>query len=205
MEFKEELESRSAPKIKKAASKIFKQKLDGYEEQLLFSLMALIEKPKSWKTQSEVIKALGVTGGEKSLSYLKKLVCREFEATVLYRDLGFSICLLNDISSEKLEYSLETLDSSNESLLSGICSAILYSGFIPIEEDIKKIISAVENLDSKEGQIITPRCYIAAACYTWPTVLTEGFLNKCTNSSWAGLVDIANDSLAGKRPKYVLI
>jgi hypothetical protein len=203
-ELKDDFESMSAPKIKKAASRVFKKKLAGYEEQLLSSLVYLIEKPKSWQAQSEVIKAIGVTGSEKSLPYLKALASHQFESTVLYRDLGFSICLLNDISNQHLEYAISNIDSSNDLLLSGICAAILYSGFIPCKKDIEIIISSVENRDSNEGQTITPRCYIAAACYPWPSALIDGFLHKCAESSWPDLVEIANDSLAGKKSRYVL-
>lgn len=205
MELKKELESKSAPKIKKAASNIYKQKLGGYEEQLLAALEFVIQKPKSWQAQSEVIKAIGVTGSEKSLPYLKELVAQEIEATLLYRDLGFSICLLEDISSKKLEYAISTLNTSNDLLLSGVCAAILFSGFIPNEKVINQIISAVEDRDCNEGQVITPRCYIAAACYSWPPELIKSFLHKCSQSSWSVLVEIANDSFAGKKSSYVLV
>lgn len=49
VDFREELESKSAPKIKKAAEKIAKQRIDGYEDLLLAVLKILIEKPKSWQ------------------------------------------------------------------------------------------------------------------------------------------------------------
>lgn len=205
MEFKEELESKSAPKIKKAATKIAKGKIGGYEDLLLTALKVLIQKPRSWKAQSELIKAIGITGSKKSLSYLKEIVSQEFESTVLYRDLGFAICLLEDISSEKLKYTVSTLGSRNDLLILGICAAILFSGFIPSEEEIVAILSAVEDRDCNEGQVITPRCYIAAACYSWPSQSTKNFLHKCANSSWPSLVEIANDSLVGKKSKYVLI
>lgn len=205
MEFEEELESKSAPRIKKAAAKISKGRVDGHESLLLSSLKYLIEKPKSWQAQSEVIKAIGITGTEKSLPYLKELSKKEFESTVLYRDLGFSICLIEDISGGKLNYTASILDTSNDLLLSGACAAILFSGYTPSSEDIVKIIDTVAERDQNEGKVITPRCYIAAACYSWPAEITESFLQKCASSSWSGLVEIANDSLAGKKSKYVLI
>lgn len=205
MEFKEDLESKSAPKIKKAATKISKGKIEGYEALLLSSLKILIQKPKSWQAQSEVIKAIGITGTEESLPYLKELSKLKFDSTLLYRDLGFSICLLEDISSGKLNYTVSILDSSNELLLSGACAAILYSNYTPSSEEILRIIDSVAERDRNEGQVITPRCYIAAACYSWPAELTTSFLQKCASSSWSGLVQIANDSLVGEKSKYVLI
>jgi len=205
MEFNEDLESKSAPKIKKVAAKISKGKIEGYESLLLSSLKLLIQKPKSWQAQSEVIKAIGITGSEKSLPYLKELSKQEFESTLLYRDLGFSICLLEDMSGGQLNYTASILDTSNDLLLSGVCAAILFSGYTPNSEDIVKIIESVVDRDQNEGQMITPRCYIAAACYSWPAELTTSFLQKCANSSWSGLAEIANDSLASKKSKYVLI
>jgi len=205
MTLSEELDSKSAPKIKKAATKIFKQKLLGYEEHLLTALKILIEKPRSWQAQSELIKALGVTGGEQSVTYLKALLGKEFEATILYKDLGFAICLLNDISHNHLEFVWECLDSKNQLLVSGICAAILYSGFVPENDEILRIVKSIEDIDDNEGQVITPRSYIAAACYKWPSEVTHELLCKCTQSSWSTLVEIANDSLAGKQSKYILI
>lgn len=205
MEFNEELESKSAPKIKKAAAKIAKKKIGGYEALLLAALKILIQKPKSWQAQSEVIRAIGITGSERSLPYLKELSNQEFESTLLYRDLGFSICLLEDVSGGELKYTVSILDTSNDLLLSGVCAAILFSGFIPSEKEIKYILNSVSDRELDEGQVITPRCYIAAACYSWAPELTKSFLQKCTKSSWQGLVEIANDSLVGKKTKYVLI
>lgn len=205
MEFKEDLESKSAPKIKKAAAKISKGKIEGYESLLLSSLTLLIQKPKSWQAQSEVIKAIGITGTKKSLPYLKELSKQEFESTVLYRDLAFSICLLEDMSDGQLNYTTSILDTSKDLLLAGACAAILFSGYTPSSDDIVKIVESVVDRDQNEGQVITPRCYIAAACYSWPAELTTSFLKKCADSSWSGLAEIASDSLAGKKSKYVLI
>ena len=205
MEFKEDLESKSAPKIKKAATKIAKLNLGGYEPLLLDALKLLIQKPKSWQAQSEIIKAIGITGSEKSLPYLKELSIQEFKSTLLYRDLGFSICLLEDISNGKLKYAISVLDTSNDLLLSGVCAAILFSGITPVLKDIIQITESVADRDQNEGQTITPRCYIAAACYSWPPEFTKIFLLKCAKSSWPSLVEIANDSLACKKSKYVLI
>lgn len=205
MKLAEELTSKSAPRIKKAAAKVAKEGIDGYESLLLAALPALIERPRSWKVQSEVIKALGITGSEKSLSYLKELSAREFESTVLYRDMGFSICLLEDIPRGQLNYAVSILETENDSLLAGVCSAILFSEYTPDPREITQIINAVIDREEHEGQVITPRCYIAAACYSWPPELTTGFLNKCTSSRWPGLVEIARDSLKGKKTKYILV
>lgn len=205
MELKDELESGSPPRIKKAAKKIAKEKLDAYEESLLCALKAIIDKPKSWEAQCEVIKAIGVVGSEQSLPYLKELAEREFSATTLYINLGFSICLLEDISNNKLDYTLSILGEPNDLLLSGFCAAIWYAGFTPGEAEMVEIMNAVVGRDQNEKGVLTPRCYIAAVAYSWPPELTRNFLEKCAESLSTVLVEVANDSLTGKKTRYTLI
>ncbi|MBY7903626.1 hypothetical protein KW459_22235 [Vibrio fluvialis] len=205
MEFKEELESKSAPRIKKAAKKIATNKLGGYEDLLLEALKYLVAKPKSWQAQSEVIKTLGFVGSNLSLEYLTELQGVNHDAAVLYKDIGFAICMINDVSNESFSYILSILDTDNDLLLSGACAAILASGLMPDEKTIKILLDSVIKRESDEGKIITPRCYIAAACYNWPQFLTNGFLLECTQSKWSGLIEIAESSLAGKMTKYVLV
>lgn len=205
MEYKVELESKSAPRIKKAAQKISKARLQGYEQLLLVALDTLISKPKSWEAQSKVIRTLGVTGSKKSLPYLNELSCKEFEATILYLDLGFSIFMLQDIANKEYKYLESILEQSNDSLLAGVCSAILFSEVIPPKGIITKLLSSTVGITKNEGQVISPRCYLAAACYSWPQELTQDFLQRCSKSTWSTLREISNDSMAGKKTKYALV
>ncbi len=205
MELKKELESKSVPKIKKAASKIAKQKITGYEDLLLSALKLLIEKPKSWQAQSQLIRAIGITGSDYSIPYLKELVATEFDSTVLYRDLGFAICRLNDLLHHNLEYLKSTLTSPNVLLISGSCSALLYEKLVPSENDMVEIMEAIVSIDTNEGNIITPRCYIAALAHLWPAAVTRPFLEACMQSDWKGLEELATSSLKGEKPYYVLV
>ena len=101
MEITEELQSGSSPRIRKAAEKISKQLITGHSNDLIKSLKEQIKPPRSWQTQSAIIRALGKTDCREAIPYLKELAGLEFESTVLYKDLGFSICLLEKISSNK--------------------------------------------------------------------------------------------------------
>ncbi|MFM2479513.1 hypothetical protein [Celerinatantimonas sp. MCCC 1A17872] len=205
MDFKEELESGSTPRIKKAAKKIASSRLDGYEALLLAALKRLRAKPKSWQAQSELIKALGFVGSHLSLEYLRELESTDHDASVLYKDIAFAICMISDVGNESYSYLLSILETNNDLLLSGACSAILISGVVPDESTIDMLLKSVIRRNQNEGQVITPRCYIAAACYNWPEFLTKDFLLECTKSQWSGLIEIAESSLAGKKTKYVLV
>ena len=129
----------------------------------------------------------------------------EFESTILYIDLGFAICRLNDLLHENLEFTKSILHGQNTSLIAGACSALLYENAVPPQSDMLEIMGAIESIDSNEGQVITPRCYIAALAYLWPPAITRSFLEKCMKSNWNGLVEIAECSIKGEKPTYVLV
>ena len=205
MDYKTELTSKSAAKIKKTAMKIGKEKLTEHEEYLIEALEFIITKPKCWQAQSEVIKTLGITKGYNALPILKKLALQEFDSTIIYQRLGFSITLLEDIPNGELVFLKSALETDNPLLIAGACSALWYSEFVPSEDDINTIIKAVSEIVENEGRIITPRCYIAALAFLWPQSLTKEFLEECMHSKWKTLVEIAKSSLNGKRTKYLLM
>lgn len=205
MDLAGELESESAPKIRKAARKIGSQRIEGYESLLLSALKRLIDKPNSWQTQSELIRAIGITGSLHAVPYLKELAARDLDAIVLYKDLGFAICRLNDLMHSDLKFLKSILSGNNELLVAGSCSALLYEKSIPSESDMLEIMEAIKFIDTNEGQVITPRCYIAALAYLWPPATTKPFLELCMQSNWNGLVEISKSSLNGEKPTCVLV
>ncbi len=115
------------------------------------------------------------------------------------------MCVINDLLHDNLEFLKSILNSQNELLIAGACSALLYEESAPSENDMVEIMEAIKSIDSNEGQVITPRCYIAALAYLWPPVAAKPFLELCAQSNWNGLVEIATSSLKGEKPKYVLV
>lgn len=205
MDLQGELESGSAPRIKKAAAKIAKARLPGYEKPLQEALRVLASKPKSWSALSQVIRAIGLTGSAESVPQLEALAATPMDAEVLYRDLGFAICMLKDIAQGRLSYLLGVIDAKSDLLVAGACSALLASGFIPERESISKILEAVSSRTENEGRVVTPRMYIAAACYRWPRESTEPFLLSWQKAASPLMVELATDALAGRRTKRTLV
>ena len=205
MDYAKDLESGSSIKIRKAAQSIIKNNVSGYCAYLLNALTKEIEKPKAWQTQCQLIKAIGVSHCELALPFLKELIGKEHKNTILYRELAFSIFILENITTLNLDFLFESTKKGNVLQISGVCSAILYMKLTPKKEDIKKIIAAISPYTEDEGIIITPRCYIAAVAYLWPKDEVLDFLESCQKSSFAGLVEIAQDSLLGKESKVQLI
>lgn len=205
MEYLEALNSGSSPKIEKAARQIFKKKLDGYCPHLLEVLEIQIKKTKAWKSQSELIKAIGVTDCSQALLTLKSLIDQDFKATILYRDLAFSIMLLENTSTMNLDFLYTSIKKGNSAQIGGACSALLYKKMIPTNDDINKIISGASPFIENEGRVITPRMYIAALSYLWPAEQTKAFLEEFLKSESTMLVEIAESSLQGKKPYYTLV
>lgn len=205
MEYIKDIESGSSPKIRKAAEVIYKKKLKGYCTHLLNALIKEIEKPKAWKTQCQLIKAIAITECIDALATLKQLVDREYDSTILYKELGFAIFILENINELDLEFLYKSIQKGNELQISGACAGILFKKIIPPKEDIRKIISGISQYTENEGPKITPRCYIAATAYLWPLEETRDFLESCKKSTWNGLVEISESSLQGKESKIILV
>lgn len=205
MEYIEALESGSSPKIKIAAKAIAKKSLSGYCLPLMTALEEQIKNPKTWQTQCDLIKAIGIAGCSEALPRLKELMSKEYESTILYSELAFSILLLENLASRNIDFLFQAFKKRNISQIAGACAAILYRKIIPNEDEISKILSEVVTYTENEGRIITPRCYIASVAYLWPASSVKDFLESCKNSSWPGLIQIAEDSLQGKKSKIQLI
>jgi len=205
VEYINDLKSGSSPKIRKAAQSIIKNKLTGYCPCLIEALTSEIEKKKAWQTQSHLIKAIGITYCTDALPLLNELIERTYEDTVLYRDLAFSILILDNTTELCLDFIFRSINKGNELQIAGACAAILYLRLIPSKEQITTIINGISSYTENEGRVITPRCYIAAVAHLWPITETEQFLKTCTNSSWPGLVEIAQYALQGKESKIQLV
>lgn len=205
MEHIQDLESGSSPKIKKAAEIIFKKKLQGYCSFLLQALTKEIEKPKAWNTQCQLIKAIANSNCTEALPTLKQLIDRDYKSTILYKELGFAIFILENTQELNLDFFYHSIHKGNKLQIYGVCAGILFKKIIPPRDDIKKIISGVSSYTENEGQIITARCYIAAVAHLWPKEETKDFLESCKKSTWGRLVEIADNALQGKESKIQLI
>ncbi len=205
MEYIKDLESGSSPKIAKAAQNIIKKNIDGYCPHLLEALTKEIKKPKAWKSQCQLIKAIGITNCTEALTLLKELIDNDYEHTVLYKELAFAIFMIENFAELNLNFLFHSIEKGNDLQISGACSAILYKKIVPKKDDIEKIIVGISPYTENEGQKITPRCYIAAVAHLWPKEEIHNFLVTCKKSNWAGLVEIADYALQGKESKIQLI
>ncbi len=205
MELIEDLQSDSSPRIRKAAETIAKEKHQGYCAYLLQALKKEIEKPKAWTTQCQLIKTIASSNCLDAVPTLKSLVDREYESSILYKELGFAIFVLENGGDLNLSFLYESIHKGNELLISGACAGVLFKKIVPPVEDIRRIVSGITRYTENEGQKLTPRVYIAAVAHLWPKEETRDFLEACQSSVSKTLVEIANNALRGKESKIQLV
>jgi hypothetical protein len=200
-----DLESGSSPRVRKAAQRISKSRLEGYGHALLAALSDQMPVARAWQTQCALIDALARTCHVGAIPYLRALAAGCYSNTVLYRELGFAIVALESEEQVDLRFVFEAMEMENELLVAGACKAILYKQIVPSSSEMTRIMHGVLRYREDEGAVITPRTYIAAVAHLWPSTETRLFLGECTRSSWPTLVDIASDALRGKPPAYTLV
>ena len=205
MGYIEDLSSGSSPKVRGAAQKIIKDRISGHCQALEKALAIEVEKPKAWQSQSKLVRALGVADCKSAAPYLRKLMHEKYNGTIVYRELAFSIALLDDISADNLTFAYEIFEARQVMPIAGVCAAILYEEIVPSSDDIQKILSFLPLYTSDEGGVISPRMFIAAAAYHWPIEVVREFLNDCLQSESQTLIEIAHDVLDGKKPGVQLI
>ena len=205
MDYIKELESNSSPRIYNAAKNILDKDLTDYCPHLISALKKEMEKRRAWKTQCQLIRTIAITNCHNAIPTLKELIQNKYDSTILYKELGFSIFILENIKEQNFDFLYESFNKSNELQISGVCSALLFKKITPPNDVIRIIISEVNKYTENEGSKITPRCYIAALAYIWPKNETSVFLELCKKSKWTGLAEIAESSIQGKESKIKLI
>ncbi|MDG9669199.1 hypothetical protein ONV78_15765 [Hahella sp. CR1] len=205
MEYIKDLESGSSPKLRKAAEAIYRNKLQGYCSYLIHALTKEIRKKKAWRTQCQLIKTIAGIDCTEALPILNQLLDEKYESTILYKEIGLAIFILQSTEQEGLEFLFTSIRKGNVHQICGACAGVLKKKVVPAREDIRRITSGIQLYTEHEGAIITPRCYIAAVAYLWPLEETRDFLESCKKSTWKGLVEIADSSLQGKKSKIQLV
>jgi hypothetical protein len=204
MDYIKDLESNSSTVIRRAAEMIIKLQTRGCCDQLLKALIKEFDKPKAWKTQTLLIKAISTSQCISLLPNLYQFLDRKFESSILYKEIGFAIVMLENSEERIIDFLYKSITKDNELQISGACAGILCKKLIPPTIEIEKILRGIAKFTEHEGQKITPRCYIAATAYLWPKEEVLDFLVSCQKSHWKGLVEIAQNSLEGKESSIQL-
>ena len=200
MDYVDELTSGRTPLVKKAAKKILKGKLKGYEPFLHQALEGEMEKPKSWESQMYLLYAIAATDCTEEVPYLKSLLLRDIPTPVTYRSLAVAIAYLENLETENLSFVYESLESNNFSQVAGACAAIYMKKIVLTDEDFEKIMTFITKdvyLENIRGTI-APFMYILAASYLYPEQNRQKIVDFSRQFDISTVKDLINDVTKGK-------
>ena len=205
MDYVDELTSGRTPLVKKAAKKILKGKLKGYEPFLHQALEGEMEKPKSWESQMYLLYAIAATDCTEEVPYLKSLLLRDIPTPVTYRSLAVAIAYLENLETENLSFVYESLESNNSSQAAGACAAIYQRKIVLKDDDFNKIMSYVTQPKYLEhiGKVTNPFLFILAASYLFSESSREKILIFSEQFDVQLVRDIISDVKKGKDGKRI--
>ncbi len=165
---------------------------------LLKALNSELQDKRTWETQCAMLRAIGDVGYRMGIPELWQISELTHNTTMLYHEIGFALCRLEPISNDNLSVVKRIISTQNPMFVGGAFMAIYFLRIVPTsQEDVQLIIKTAEQDIEKEGQIITKRCYIAAASAGWDYPEVLGFLESCKKSEWKFLHNIATESQMG--------
>jgi hypothetical protein len=212
-EIKEKLFSKKSADRRRAAKEIGKNKIVEFGEELYKKYLEEWQDKRTWETQNEMIKALGLIDYKNSLGIITEIVKENIphDAITICAAMTYVRLKRNSINDGKPV--LELLDFGSCSVIGGALSALAYDKMMPDNETIEKIIKICWDIHKHKDRIgyeyglEDSRKYLAIACANWDKKLTKDFLNHCIESAEEYnniLREVSQNSLNGKYSKSYL-
>jgi len=193
------LTSKQTGKVRKAAILLQKKNVPEIEELVIEALQYEIITNKSWETQSELIKALGINRYKKSLDILESIANKNEEYDRITNSTGTSLIRITRLDLSDVSELLKRLYSMKYSLGYGLLDALGYDRMHPSKEDINTIITKCWDFGIKRDKgYVDPRYGLAAACAGWDGETVSNFLIHCVETGDAPLKYVAENSLKKK-------
>lgn len=199
---KKNLEDSKSTVRRKAAIEIGKNKMEDLGENLLKAYVKEKKDERTWETQKEMIKSLGLINYSKAIKEVQE-ICEKNEPDSMVGIIAAEAYVrlkrksINDVTPV-----IELLNYGHHSIMQGAYNALGYDKMLASDEEIIKLIKLSEKPASKVlPQFDDPRYGLAAAAAGWKKELVEEFLLDCLKSSNEPLKYVAANALKGKYVK----
>lgn len=150
------------------------------ENYVLEALQNEIITNKSWETQSELFKCIGINNYRKASSILESIAEKNEEYDMVTISVGTALIRVKRLEKNDVSELLKRLKTMKYSLGYGMLDALGYDKMLPNNEDIKTIIKSTWDFGiSREKGFVDPRYGLAAACAGWDKEIVRDFLNHC--------------------------
>lgn len=213
-----QLNSKKSAIRRSAAKKIGKLKLTEYGNELYNCYLKEKQDIRTWETQSEMIKALGLLDYKEALSEIEPIVLKNMPHDSITSVAATSFVQLKRKSIHDAKPVIYLLNYGSISVISGALYSLPADRMIPSEDEIKTIIEKSRDINKHPDRIglefglMDPRIYLALACADWNKNLTTDFLNHCIKTAYdinrfdkpvqnTNLIEVCENSLKGKFSK----
>lgn len=220
-EILEKLNSKKSADRRRSAKEIGKQKLHNLAEELYQKYLIERTDARTWETQCEMIKALGMLDFKKAINEIDEIVRKNAPHDTITHVAGTTYVQLKRESINDGKPVIELLQFGSVSLISGAHLVLAVDQMIPEENDIKTILSLSRDSHKHKDRIgqefglSDSRKYVAIACANWDIALTKDFLHYCIETAYdisrfgkpeknEHLITVCENSLKGKFSKAYL-
>lgn len=217
---KEKLFSKKSSERRSAAKRIGKEKMTSLAKDLYVAYTKENLDKRTWETQSEMIRALGILDYKPALNDIEKIVRKNIPHDTITRRAATAFVQLMRKSIYDAKPVLELLSFGSISVISAALQALAVDSMLPPDNEIKKIIKISWDINKhkdrigKEYGLEDPRKNLAAACAGWDITLTKDFLNHCIETAYNinkfnkqikndNMIDVCQKALEGKYVKLV--
>jgi hypothetical protein len=187
---------------RKASIEIGNLKMNELGDDLFQAYLEERKDVRTWETQMEMVKALGLIDYKKALEEVKA-ICEENEKDSMLTIIAAQAYVrLKRKSINDASPAIELLKFGGHSIAEGTYDALGYDKMLPSDEEIIQLIKLSEKVEFKvQPQFDDPRYGLAAAAAGWRKDLVSDFLSDCLLSSDEPLKYVAANALKGKYVK----
>lgn len=220
-ELKVKLTSKKSADRRQAAKAIGKNKLIELGDELFAAFLNEQKDKRTWETQTEMIKAIGLIRYKKAITVIELIVKKNIPHDMITMASATTLVQLKIQSKNDISCIIELLNFGSVSVIAGTLRALAIEQLMPPTDEIEKILTMCWNINKHKDRIghelglIDSRQYLAIACANWNKDLTENFLNHCIETAYninrfekpiqnLNLIAVCENSLKGKYSKSYL-
>jgi hypothetical protein len=217
-EIKEKLASKKSPDRRKAAKEIGKTKAVELGDLLYEQYLLERKDARTWETQVEMIKTLGLLEYKKAIGEIESIVRTNLPHDTITHFAATTYVRLKREHVNDAQPVLALLQLGNISVINGALEVLAFDQMRPEAGIIKEILILSKDIHKRKDKIVgisDGRKHLAIACANWDLALTADFLNHVIETAYdigshgkpvldQHLVDVCQNSLKGKFSKAYL-
>jgi len=214
----QKLTSKKAADRTRAAKAIAKDLIVSLRDELHAAYLKEIKDERTWKTQVEMLDALGKLNSQDALPEIESIVRLNKPHDMITVSASAAFVRIERESKNDAKPILDLLDFGSVSVVCGALQPLAIDQMMPSDSEISELLKQCWDINKHKDRIgqeyglIDSRLYPAAACANWNKELTEDFLTHCIETGYNinrfdkpirndNLIAICENSLKGKFSK----